>query len=572
MVLLLVFVSALVLPALGQSDVPERTAASNPATVKAELLKRVHRDALQRLDLLANRCKEIADPAARVQVQARIADALWQRDEARARKLFAQAYDGAATIPNPSSDEASYNLWCGQVRLEILRSVGQHDPILAAQMMARYKTDTSCSFGPRERNMSEDGHSVMLVQIAFSILPKDPTGAARLARESLSGGVVSHFPALCTKLNEVNPSLGNELIDAAIEHIRLEDINALELVSMGREILGEPDLKGGKAILNKEKNVDLALARRLLSASRVAITRSVDKLEATQVASGAEFGVYSPAASGQEIAASFYAALTELLPAFDRYDSGEAAAAATLRERLAARMDPVERNHMYVFYDNGDTPESLMAEAESSNDEKTRNELYELAAELANGKERFNRVLEIVQRITDAERREDLHDDVVRDQISKLLNDKRLDEAHHLIGEIIRPETQVRVRVSLARMSTGSGNPEEALYLLDEATNLLLAIRDGQLPVRAKVLMDIAGIVAAIDAGRGFKALETAIDLINASAGTPVDPKHRAATQEKFVRQIHSVYSARTGECLSCWLVQTTSKPWNSRGPSMTRL
>src|SRR5262249_54926222 len=186
---------------------------------------------------------------------------------------------------------------------------------------------------------------------------------------------------------------------AAIEHIRLEDINALELVSLGREILGEPDLKGGKAILNKEKDVDTALASRLLSAIRMAIARSVDKLEANQFASRAEFGFYSPAASDEEIAASFYAALTELLPAFDRYDSDEAPSAAVLCERLAARMDPVERTHMYVFYENGDTPESLMTEAESSSDEKTRNELYELAADLANGQESFSRVLKIVQRI-----------------------------------------------------------------------------------------------------------------------------------------------------------------------------
>lgn len=478
-----VFVLALASLAISQSDDFEKRAARNPATAKEELLKRVHRDAVKRLGLLANRCKEIADLASRTRVQARIADALWPRDEGLARRLFAQAYNDALMIPNPADGEASDNLSCGQVRSEILRSLSQHDPILAAQMVARDKADTGCSFGRRERNTYEDGRSVMLVEVASSILTKDPKVAARLARASLTGGIVSQFPGMCTRLKEMNSGLGNELIDAAIDHIQLGDINALELVSMGREILGEPNMKGGKATLNKDKKVEAALATRLLSASLIAIARFVDKPEANQPA-GVESGVFSPAASSEEIAASFYAALTELLPAFDRYDSQEAAAARLLLERLATRMDPVERNHMEVFYDNGDTPESLVAEAESHKDEKTKNELYELAAQLADGKESFDHVLEIVQRITDAKRRADLHDGLLRNQIFRLLDEKRVDEARQLIDQIIRPEQQVRAFIGMAQRSAGSGNAAEALSLLDEATNLLLTIRDGQLPAR----------------------------------------------------------------------------------------
>jgi hypothetical protein len=529
------FVLALASPEISQSDDFEKRAARKPAAVEEELLKRVHRDAIKRLSLLPNRCKEIADPAARERVQARIADALWQRDEARARKLFAQAYDNALTIPNPADGEVSDNLSCGQVRSEILRSVSEHDPILAAQLVARDKVDTGCSFGPRERNTYEDGRSVMLVQVASSILTKDPIGAARLARESLTGGIVSQFPEICRSLKEVNSGLGNELIDAAIEHIQLGNINALELVSMGREILGDPDMKGGKATLNKDKKVDAALATRLLRASLIAIARFVDRSDANQLAVGVESGVFSPAASIEEIAASFYAALTELLPAFDRYDSQEAAAARIVLERLTTRMDPVERNHMYVFYDNGDTPESLMAEAESNKDEKTKNELYELAAELADGKKSVEHVLEIVQRITDAERRADLHDSLLRNRIFKLLDDKRVDEARQLIDHIIRPELRVGVFIIMAQRSAGSGNAAETLPLLDEATNLLLTIRDGQLRAQAKLLMDIARIVGAIDSSRGFKTLKAAIDLVNTSAAMPVDPK----AQSRYTGELH---------------------------------
>jgi hypothetical protein len=56
-------------------------------------------------------------------VQARIADALWQRDETHARTLFGQAYDTAAIIRHQATGEPSDNLSCGQVRSKKPRSM-----------------------------------------------------------------------------------------------------------------------------------------------------------------------------------------------------------------------------------------------------------------------------------------------------------------------------------------------------------------------------------------------------------------------------------------------------------------
>ncbi len=538
-ILLTVSFLGLASPGFSQSDDLDKRVTRPPAISKEEHQKRVQRDAVQRWSLLTNRSKEIADPAARVRVQARVADALWQRDEVQARRLFTKAYDDAITIHDPGSSEPYSNLSCGHIRSEILNSLSQRDPRFAADLVARGKADTGCSFGPRERNTSEDGRSVMLAQVAVSILTKDPIEAARLGRESLSGGIVSQFPELCRNLKEVNSSLGDELMDAAIEHIRLKEINGLELVEMGREIFGEPSMKGGKATLNKEKKVDAALATRLLNASLIAIARMVDRLEANQLTSAGEFSAFSPVASTEEIAASVYAALTEILPAFDRYDEEEAAAARALLERLAARMNVVERNHMYVFYDNGDTPEGLMAEGEATKDEKIKNELYELAAILADGKESFDGVMEIVQRIPDADKRTDMHDSVLRNQIFKFLDEKKAGEARQFMRQLIKPEMQVDVLTTMARRSAGSGDAADALQLLDEATDLLLGIRDGPRLMHAKMLMDIARIVAKMDAERGFKAVKMVINLINASLTIPND----AEAQSRYTRGIYPTNS-----------------------------
>lgn len=267
-VLLAAPVLALTPPSLSRPDSTGQRTARKPRTIKPESLRRIHKDALKRLGLLANNSKEIGEPAARVRVQARIADVLWQRDESHARQLFTQAYDDAINIRPPTGGGQDDGLSCGQVRSEIIRAISEHDPAMAAQLVLRDKGDTACSFGPRERNAYEDARSVMLVWVAFSIVTKDPVGAARLARETLSGGIVSRLPELIAKLKEADSGLATDLIDAAIKHIRSSDINGLELVSMGREILGEPELKGGKAILNKDRKVDALLATRLLGEPR----------------------------------------------------------------------------------------------------------------------------------------------------------------------------------------------------------------------------------------------------------------------------------------------------------------
>src|SRR5260370_41148804 len=77
-------------------------------------------------------------------------------------------------------------------------------------MAARGKAEAGCSFGPRERNTYEDGSSVMLVDVAFSLLNKDPMAAAQLARASLSGGIVWKFPELCSKRRFCCTSPGHE--------------------------------------------------------------------------------------------------------------------------------------------------------------------------------------------------------------------------------------------------------------------------------------------------------------------------------------------------------------------------
>src|SRR5262245_23125015 len=93
---------ALALPAMRQTELHKPQPASEPGTIKSDDSQRIQKDALKRLDGLANSVGEIADPASRVRLQARIAESLWRRDEPRARQLFAQAYEDAINVQSPA--------------------------------------------------------------------------------------------------------------------------------------------------------------------------------------------------------------------------------------------------------------------------------------------------------------------------------------------------------------------------------------------------------------------------------------------------------------------------------------
>lgn len=143
-----IFILNLALPAFSQAGNVDKVISSKTAPPKEDAQKRIHVDAARRLNLLVNRSNEIAGSAARLRVQAKIADALWQRDEVRARALFAKAFDEAITVPDPGDDWPLTNLSCGQVRTSILNILSWRDPVFAGQLAANSKTVLPVVTGP----------------------------------------------------------------------------------------------------------------------------------------------------------------------------------------------------------------------------------------------------------------------------------------------------------------------------------------------------------------------------------------------------------------------------------------
>src|SRR4051812_35004513 len=74
------------------TEKPAKEAGSEP------VLTIYQQRALGMLDQLFETSKDFSDDKVRIQVQARIADALWEHDEARARQQFEDAFRGIDAI------------------------------------------------------------------------------------------------------------------------------------------------------------------------------------------------------------------------------------------------------------------------------------------------------------------------------------------------------------------------------------------------------------------------------------------------------------------------------------------
>jgi hypothetical protein len=377
----------------------------------------------------------------------------------------------------------------------------------------------------------------LLGQVAISLVPEDPVGAARLGHQSLVNGIVFSLPELLSRLEKKEAELAERLLEAALVRIETEEVNALELLELARYLVGEeasPSPNNEHETDKSNQDVNSAAVVRFLNAVLTATERFVATIKPGNRDYATLQGPFSEHASVEERAASFFSALTKLLRPFERYHRSRLDEARTITEGLKRWMDPISRDHMFVFYDNGDTPESLIAEAEITRDAKSRDDLYNLAASLADQKGDYRKALSIASRIASVEDRLEVIEGVWSGQIGRAINAGQYEEALLLVREISRPERQVMQLVNIARQAAQTSHRPRASKALDGAINLLSTIRPLPTPESARELLEIARVYASVDASRGFNLMKTAIDQINLVEMMPRD----ADTHRRFARPV----------------------------------
>jgi hypothetical protein len=218
-------------PALAQEQPTPKPTEEELAKEKAEREKNAYR----LLDQVIDEAQSLRLTENRVRVQINAADALWDKNQGRARSLFTMAADGIAELtrnPQTSGNRPnagqSQDRRAFQLRQELVLAAAKHDAQLAYQLLATTKpaapvAQTTNPVGPRQPMVDpEDNLEQMLLG---RIAALDPKLAAQNAEQMMEKG---QFPRslteVITRLSQQDPEAGAKLADKTVKKIQASNI------------------------------------------------------------------------------------------------------------------------------------------------------------------------------------------------------------------------------------------------------------------------------------------------------------------------------------------------------------
>jgi hypothetical protein len=218
-------------PALTQEQPTQKPTEEELAKEKAEREKNAYR----LLDQVIDEAQSLRLTENRVRVQINAADALWDKNQGRARSLFTMAADGLAeltrnpqTSGNRPNSGQNQDRRAFQLRQELVLAAAKHDAQLAYQLLAATKpaapvAQTTNPVGPRQPMVDpEDNLEQMLLG---RIAALDPKLAAQNAEQMMEKG---QFPRSLTeviaRLSHQDPEAGAKLADKTVKKIQASNI------------------------------------------------------------------------------------------------------------------------------------------------------------------------------------------------------------------------------------------------------------------------------------------------------------------------------------------------------------
>lgn len=217
-------------PALAQEPTQKPT-DEELAKEKAEREKNAYR----LLDQVIDEAQSLRLTENRVRVQINAADALWDKNQGRARSLFTMAADGLAELTrnpqmsgNRPNSGQNQDRRAFQLRQELVLAAAKHDAQLAYQLLAATKpaapvAQTNNPVGPRQPMVDpEDNLEQMLLG---RIAALDPKLAAQNAEQMMEKG---QFPRSLTeviaRLSQQDQEAGAKLADKTVKKIQASNI------------------------------------------------------------------------------------------------------------------------------------------------------------------------------------------------------------------------------------------------------------------------------------------------------------------------------------------------------------
>ncbi|CDM64857.1 hypothetical protein PYK22_00852 [Pyrinomonas methylaliphatogenes] len=472
--------------------------------------------ALLLLDQVLASLKELDKAEPRIRAQAQIADLLWKHDAPRARRLLEQAFRAAGELkderpPSPSGDRRSPLPPAPPSRIvlqgEILRIAIKHDAKLAEQLVRTIAEDAGRPEERSAKDVAPDGmdrlfnRSLILLQMAMTIMESDHVLAARLARQSLDTGINPLLPSVLLTLKTHDRARADEIYRAALQKLQQQPVEealmSLHVYAMPSGVFTLlPSNLGAKE--REALSDDPELAREYLEVAFTKLTECAESLRA-----GAEQGTRK----------EFFCFTTAqmLLPAYDRYLPDKSAMMRAVRDELQRRVG--DGADLFNPFAEKESAQELLSRAENEKEEFKRDMIYLRAVQKLLGERRFDEAIAAADKIKNEEFKS-LIADAARMQAAFLhMSEGDFDTAIRYARAISKVQMQASIFASMAQKALDRNDLARATELVEEARKFIERSEDG--PDKMRALVITAGVMARFGSLRAFELMRRGVELAN---------------------------------------------------------
>ncbi|HEX8774095.1 MAG TPA: hypothetical protein VF735_10835 [Pyrinomonadaceae bacterium] len=514
-------------------DAPAQTALSEQEQAEEQARKD---KAIALLEQVISESQALKLPENRTRIQIYSADLLWERNEARARTLFANAAAGISDMMRVTSteDRQYYEQMQAplQLRRELLLRVARHDAALAFQLLQATRPPSASAPNDARsgrRLSTEEGlEQMLLMQIAAS----DPKAALKYADEMLDKGQYPmNLATILARLQRQDKEAAAKFSDKLVGRLQTENfVASRDAITMAfillqagpRPSAAPATADGAKSITQRSYQVLSESAYRdLLEA---VIASALKATPSTAAAARGQRGgrqqqqlaqtATGSAQNEQVNARMLLVRLQVLLPQIDQYLPARSQA---LRQKLAevgmssnGNQRATDMSQMGSLVQQN-TSESLTAAAATA-PPGMQSRLYQQAALRAVDEGNPERALEIANEHLDAGTRNAVLQSVSFKQLAAKAQAGKVEEVRQALLGLPSEQDRLTLLLQLAT-ATQKENPKQAVQFLNEARNMVSrrATNYQQLDDQLRV----AHSYAALEPARSFEILEPGINQLN---------------------------------------------------------
>jgi hypothetical protein len=481
-----------------------RPAAKQGATKQkravAPTLRVEQRHALGVVDKIAGEARSIDDIATRVRLEARAAELLWDFDQARARVVFAKAFDEADSMIDDSSPSLFGGALRAQLLAEVLRRAYVRDTAFAETLLNSLDDSGDGidygTTGPMEA--TEQGTARLA--IATSLAATNSSAAVALARSSLDDADPSELAGFLIVLRRADKSAGDALYTEAIAHLSRQSALVGDLVSLQSYAIPtiEPNAPDPWRSFGVPPTPNLAAYY----------------LEAVWLAGQRQLVQFAGAAQNDQpaTAGDLYAQFASLLPAFDQFDPARVPDVRAVLANAATSLDASERDR-FDSLTRVETAQSIADRAANTPDQSTRDALYLRAATVAAASsDDFREVESYASKINNSEMRQSFLDGAGQMISRRLANRRRYDDAVRVATQVPGLDARVECHLVIAARAAETGDRSRASEVLDAAEVDAEKARPSE---QSLSLARIASAYSGLDTIRGAEVMQDAVRATN---------------------------------------------------------